>query len=388
MENFVIVKKEKFEKKLLSFENFKKDFLEVFETGEVVCVHGPSGCGKSILTREVLNDYMVVEFDYSILKSRKTTQELFERITGTASVILLDDLDTTLHGWKYVHEQIVERKRITGPIVIIHRERERIESMFDKTPIYFVTPKPPTTLEIEKFGKDFIGNQNTNVLEHWDGENIRNFVVALNMVKEFNFKTSKPDKFYSTKDSIHDLLCVGGEGYERFIGRGIEEHGHVQDMIFSNFKTDSIEEYSRIIDSISESDKYDTHIYMGNWDLLPYFSLLACVIPSKINKNKIENDNLSPGTVWTKCYNQRMRQKAVETFFSTHRISRDLSTFSYLSALIKNKPMEDAVKLCRDYGITSQDIDLMNHITLKTKLKGKFINTLKRTLKHGSRPED
>jgi hypothetical protein len=83
-----------------------------------------------------------------------------------------------------------------------------------------------------------------------------------------------------------------------------------------------------------------------------------------------------------------MRQKAVENFFITHNMGRDLGTFSYLSLLLKNKSMNDAVQLCMDYDITSQDIDLMNHITLKTKLKGKFVNTLKRTLKHGSRSQD
>ena len=125
---------------------------------------------------------------------------------------------------------------------------------------------------------------------------------------------------------------------------------------------------------------------MGNWDFLVYFSLLGCVIPSKINANRVEAKEMVPGTVWTKCYNQKMRQKAVDLFFTKRTaLSKDVDFFSFFARILRDSKQEDALKLCNEYSITSQDLDLMNHITLGSKLKTRDINILKRALKKNVR---
>lgn len=366
---------------LLGIDDFRDLFDPLLEKGEVICVHGPSGCGKSCMTREILSDYTFVEFDFSILKSRKTTLEFFEKIKGSSSVLFFDDVDLSTQGWKYMHEIIKERKCVTGPVVLVSREKEKIESMFCSEEIDFLEVPKQTLENLKNFGRNFLKNQNTNVLEMWNG-NMRNYVISLGCMRDFNLKVSKPDEFFTTQDSVRDLICHGGKGYSRFVGQGIEEHGHMQDVIFSNFKTESIEKYLKIIESISRSDIYDNQIYMGNWDFLPYFTLDACVVPS-IHSDKCSE--IKPGTVWTKCYNQKMRQKNLENFFARNpELKNDISFFSFLSRILKNKSVDGSLKILNNYSFIPSDLDLMNHITIKTKLKGKSLNTLKRALKNAT----
>jgi hypothetical protein len=128
---------------------------------------------------------------------------------------------------------------------------------------------------------------------------------------------------------------------------------------------------------------WDGHIYSGNWDFLPYFANHACVMPAKIIGNRVDHKSLKPGSSWTKHYNFKMRQKHVENFIRRNNSSNfDIDFFTYLSVFIKNLEPDEIMKLLREYDIRSADIDLMNHITLTTRLKGKKILYIKKALKN------
>ena len=145
---------------------------------------------------------------------------------------------------------------------------------------------------------------------------------------------------------IVDLICKGGNGYQRFIGKGIEEHGHTQDLIFSNYSAPALEDSVKISDSLSRADVMDSHIYSGNWDFLPYFTLDACVVPSKIHGNTLDRNTLKPGSSWTKHYNYKMRKKQVDNFISRNPHGHfDIDSFSYLINIIKNMSITTSLEL-------------------------------------------
>tara|TARA_R110000851_G_scaffold7340_1_gene28588 strand:- start:448 stop:1611 length:1164 start_codon:yes stop_codon:yes gene_type:complete len=382
MENFVIIKREK------DFEEIPKFLCKDFEDsldksimgGGVLCVHGPSGCGKSFIVKEILRNYTWIDFHCDILKSRKETEALFEKIRGTDSVILFDDVDIETCGWKYSVDFINSRKYTTGPIIIVSRISDKIINQISD--IKCIPAPLPTVKDINILGKEILKSNDLIFEDIWNG-NLRNFVMAVNCYKTSGLKVDRHDEFFSTQESVRDLICKGGRGYERFIGQGIEEHGHTQDLIFTNYQCDSIEDCARVAHCMSEADVWDGQIYSGNWDFLPYFANQACVMPAKIIGNRVDHKSLKPGSSWTKHYNFKMREKHVENFIRRNNSSNfNIDFFTYLSVFIKNLEPDEIMKLLREYDIRSADIDLMNHITLQTRLKGKKILYIKKALKN------
>ena len=382
MESFVIIKKEKEIEEIHKFEN--KDFEHLVDIhimeGSILCVHGPSGCGKSFIVKDILRNYTFVDIHCDILKSRKDTENIFDKIKGTESVIFFDDVDIDTCGWKCAVEFINNRAYTTGPIIIVTRFPDRISSQIHDV-ICLETPTP-TQEDIKTLGQKIIKTKNVNFEDFWKG-NLRNFTVALTCFKNSGLIVDSQDDLFPTQDSLRDLMCPGVRGYKRFIGQGIEEHGHTQDLIFTNYKCKTVEDCARVADSISEADVWDGHIYAGNWDFLPYFAINACVIPAKIIGNTLNYKDLKPGSSWTKHYNFKMREKHIESFVRRNNSSNfDIDFFSFLAIFIKQLPYDKIMTILRSYDIRSSDIDLMNHIILNSRLKGKKILSIKKALKH------
>jgi len=386
MENFVIIRREKETDNLNIIQNdgFKRNFERHVDEGNVCVVHGPSGCGKSFTSRLLLENYQFVEFTSDILKSKPETTDFIERVEGTSSVWFFDDVDISQPGWKIAAEYIKNPRQIMGPVVIVTRHRDKIQSFVEGVAIEMT---PPSMNELMKFKKKISKISDLKFLKFWDGSNIRNFITSLKMYTRFGFAPDKPDKFYSTTESVDELICEGGDGYKKFIGKGIEEHGHTQDLIFSNYTSDSIEECAKITESFSRADKYDNAMYAGNWDFLPYFTLEACVIPSKYIKNKVKKNEMKPGSAWTKCYNMKMRSKQLSNFISRNPgASLDFESLNYFSNILQNVTNDEFLSTVRSYDFQSCDVDLMKHISLKTELRGRRLINIKKALKQNAVP--
>tara|TARA_R110002074_G_scaffold147826_7_gene298824 strand:+ start:1116 stop:2279 length:1164 start_codon:yes stop_codon:yes gene_type:complete len=382
MDDFVIIKKEKDTENtfpLIPNDRFVTELNNSIMSGAMICVHGPSGCGKSFMTNQVLKEYSFVDFNMDFLRSKKETLHLLNLIGGTESVILFDDVTVSAPGWSCVVEFLTDCKVTTGPIVFVTREPEKVCVHFENVhSIEMILPSPEI---IESYGKKYLNNSHVKILKFWK-ENIRNFLNSLYCFKKFNLTTSFQDDFFSTKDSIHDLMCIGGRGYERFIGHGIEEHGHTMDLIFSNYKCSTLEDCVTISDSLSRAECWDNIIYNGNWEMLPYYTIDACVIPSKTMGNTLERENLGKGTAWTKHYNMKMRAKQLESFKTrSPHIKFDIESLSFICAMLKNLSIEDGMKMLTENNLLSCDLDLMNHIVMNNKLKGKKFTSLKKQLK-------
>jgi len=380
MEDFVIISKEKEKDRipLIKFDNFETLINEHLMQGRLFCIHGPSGCGKSGLIRTILSEYTFIDFGADVMRSKHHTENTLSFLEGTKSVILFDDIDTENQSFKIISDFINHTKYSTGPIVFICRECLKLERVF---PDMLCLEMPvPTSEQLAKLSQQILDGECPPGLVYRG--NLRNYVIALESFKNFNLVVSNGDDFYSTRESIVDLICKGGNGYQRFIGTGIEEHGHTQDLIFSNYKAQSLKDNVTIADSISQADVMDNHIYAGNWDFLPYFTLNACVVPSKVHGNTLDRTTLKPGSAWTKHYNYKMRKKQLANFIGRNPHGNfDIDSFSYLINIIKNSSLSRSLDLLKSYDIQSRDIDLMNHIVLSSRLKGKTLIHIKKALK-------
>ena len=383
MENFVIIKKEKFVDDIprIYFEDFDLQIDKLILDGGVICVWGPSGCGKSLMVKDILKSYTYVDIHADVLKSRKDTETILNSVKGTESVLLFDDIDTDGGSWKLICDFINDTNNIIGPVVFISRRIDRLDGTIEN--MNFIRVPEATDRQIGDLAVKIKPDVTPGEWKQFWRGNIRNFVNSLDCYKRSGLITSEQDEIYSTQDSIRDLICTGGRGYQRFIGQGIEEHGHMQDLIFTNYKCDDIADSAMVADYMSSADVWDDHIYAGNWDFLPYFTLTACVLPSKIVGNVLDYNSLIPGSAWTKHYNYRMRKKQVESFMRRNNSCNfDINFFSYLAVFIKNLPQNEIMNILLCYDIRSQDIDLMNHIILGSRLKGRAINYIKKALKH------
>lgn len=357
MENFVIIRSENSRPK----NNFENKIDECLMSGLVVCVWGGSGVGKTWSCKRVLEEHSFVDFSSDITRSKKDTQDMLEKIQGTSSVLFFDDLSIDCAGFPSIVDFLDNQTCVTGPILITMRNPEKFMKNFKNIEIQYLELKGP---------------------------NKRFEIISTECMNRFGLKTENVDEFYTTRDNIHDLICKGGGGYQRFIGKGIEEHGHNADLIFSNYKCTSIEDTLTVADSLSTSDIFDDKIYEGNWDFLPYFTLHSCVIPSMVMGNTIDEKDLAPGTCWTKLYNQKMREKQLinmKSRITKSNVDIDFITY-FMKILVKISP-DEMKQLCISHGIKSQDIDFMNHL-VDTKLKGRSLNILKKHLKHHARQED
>jgi len=379
MEDFVIITKEKEveELPLIKFDKFDTLINEYLMSGKLFCIHGPSGCGKSVLIRRILKDYTFVDFSTDTMRSKHNTEHTLSFLEGTKSVILFDDIDTENQSFKIIADFINNTKYVTGPIVFTCRECFKLEKIL--TGLVSLEMPVPTIYQLDKLSRQILGDIKHDIVY---GGNLRNFVIALDSFKNFGLVVSEGDDFYTTRESVIDLICTGGRGYERFIGDSIEEHGHTMDLVHSNYNVDTMEDCVKISDSLSRADMMDAHIYTGNWDFLPYFTLDACVVPAAAHGNTLERDKLKPGSSWTKHYNYRMRRKQVDNFINRNPVGGfDLDSFSYLISIIKSLSLTRSLELLKSYDIQSRDIDLMNHIVLSNKLKGKTLIHIKKALK-------
>tara|TARA_R110002074_G_scaffold8841_9_gene35820 strand:+ start:1236 stop:2303 length:1068 start_codon:yes stop_codon:yes gene_type:complete len=351
MENFVIIRSENFRAK----SDFEQKIDDYLMSGQVVCVWGGSGVGKTYSCNRVLQEHSFVDINCDITRSKRCTQDMLKKIAGTSSVLFFDDVLIDCPGFTPIADFIENQVCITGPVLFTIRDPTKFKKYFKDIEIKY--------LELS-------------------GPNKRFEIISAECMEKFGLKVGKNDDFYSTRDNIVDLICKGGRGYERFLGQGIEEHGHNADLIFSNYNCDTIKDAAIVSDSLSRSDVLDDKIYEGNWDFLPYFTLHSCVIPSMIVGNKTDPADIRPGTSWTKLYNQKMREKHFGNMKSRVTKSNvDVDFISYFMRILLKMSCDEMKNICISYGIRSQDIDFMNHLVF-TKLKGKALNTLKKHLKH------
>ena len=376
MENFVIVTKKKEKNKIVWLHN--KDIEHTLAcslcTKRVTWLCGAVGCGKTTLLTKILNTVKYTELNIENLKSKIFIKNFLKKVTLDTWVVVdgaykdiiksntIQDIYTT---YKHKFVFVADYEYISDPRVNV------------------VTMKAPSKTKMINYGTRLIGRENSEKIYKKFAKNFRNFLYAIECFHKHGLEASMKDEFFDSNSNVKDLICKGGRGYQRFIGAGIEEHGHLVDVLFTNCAPKTMDDAVRISDAFSVADTYDTHIYNGNWEFLPYLTLQGCVIPSKINKNTIKPEDITPGTVWTKYYNHCMRKKLLAEFSRrAANIYMGHDFLIHIHNILMQSSVEECLTLLREYNIKSQDLDLMNHV-VSTKLKGRKLIYLKKALKNG-----
>jgi hypothetical protein len=250
----------------------KKD--QFYNTSQVVCIYGPIGCGKTTWVKENLD---FIEVDEGILKSKETTCEFIERVKYQKRHILVDNFDGMLNlpGAGY----------FTKPVT-------KFCTFLVST--YYIEGTVPYKFE----GPDY---------------------------RRLTFSDyAEPDKFIEPSDIVK-LHMTNDRPRLELLDKINCEHGNMLGFIHENYTSadPSLDDVCRISLHMSDANITDSHMYDGNWELMPFFVNSACAMTCQILRGNVST--FSQATIWTKHMNACMRMKQ----FKESRL--DLDTVDFMS---------------------------------------------------------
>lgn len=339
---------------------------------KTVNLYGQSGTGKTFLINLLLK-HKYIEITSDLLRSKNSTLDLLEKLHYSSSNVVIDDLDCDLLGTKEIIELIIKGTRITnGCFIIVSRFYKHINNCEE------IELKKMSINQLVNLGRTSFPKKHLPMIIDVaikSRGNIRNFLTSL------EFSNTK-DIFKTPKQMVYDLTCSDvkyPETPDIYVCKRIHEHGYSWGIVHENYLDAlNIENYyTEIADYMSIADTIDNKIYEGNWEYSEYFSLYGIVIPAiKIN-HKLHTENMRPGSSWTKYSNYKMRMskfKALSKMKNRITIEHVYAIQSYL--------LKDDISMALSYQLEPQDLDVINHLCIKNKLKPKNLLKLKARLKN------
>lgn len=371
MDKYVTIKSIKKNSRVFGQENLINVLENVLKNNETICVYGDTGVGKTYIVEHVLHGTKFIKLSQDILTSKNKIDEYFSRIVESDHHIFIDDLDCEILGIK----EISERKKISnGALIVTCKNIEKI-NFCDCIEVQKLSIENLQSIAKYHYPKKD-GYEVDKCIKNFDGD-VSNFIFSL------GFSHSK-DIFKQPKELVCDLLCKNSKRPEsalNYIGNIIPEHGYSSAIIHENYPdgVSSINEVADIIDNISKSDVIDSELYKGNWEYSNYYNLHGIIKPSTIIDHRLDVNKIRPGSVWTKYNNFRMRQNKLID------ISKRTRGLGINELILLGKHCQqyklDVIPLLLSYGIINSDIDVINHISLRNKIKSKTTQEIKRKLK-------
>lgn len=330
----------------------------------IINIWGNPGSGKSFGIRNYFTNFL--ELDYDTLRGKQSTITYIDRTSNTDLPVIIDD-------WNIVCELIGARE-ILKPInknLTIIISLEPIKEEFEVKSIHW---EDRTLEQLKQIAQKYSD----------DPEKIHKFSVQCGgnlhvLISSLTFNSlGERDIFESPKNFIYGLLCQGGDNdTSDCIGESLCEHGYMWGVVQENY-TDTPEEtmefYADIAGHLSMAGYLDEKIYDGNWHYLPFFNLHAVIYPASAINHRLSADNLRPGSMWTKYQNMCMRQKKLKNIFQ-----KKLDVNSLM--VIRDYCQHGDATMLYDYKLDSQDLDVLNHLSLITKIKPRIMSQLKKALK-------
>ena len=344
------------------------------DANRTVCVHGESGTGKTFLVLDILlKNKNVVEITGSHIRSKLHAVELCEKLSMSYAHVVVDDVDTETYGFR----ELVDRQGKLSRGCMIILARAPILSLKCEC----VELKLLSVNELVNFAKDRFpckGIADVIRLAKLSRGNIRDLISS--------FETEdRKDVFKTPQMFMRDLVCkkhVRSENPSDYIGKRIDEHGYSWGIIHENY-VDSEEvlcNFSDIADWMSMADVLDSAVYDGNWEMLEMFSLYGIVMPAIHLNHSLDTDTMRPGSAWTKYSNFKMRSSKYRSIYGrSARVKLDLDTLQLLHAYCMKDPAA-ALPILKNYRITPDDINVINHLSLITKLKPRALCTIKKLM--------
>ena len=315
-----------------------------------VFICGPTGTGKTHLLREVMDGRASIEIH------TKTTVEYLE---DTRVPIVIEDYDAEPLLYKNLVDQVVEHGTVNGRSMIVTSISAYLLPNFETVFVRPLTPEQLLSIRSGPGAAEAAAKANGS---------IRNFFHHLE-----NYDDT--DTFKTSKEYVKDILCTE-EPFPWF--DTLPEHGHVCDTLQENYPDSKGADIIRIADSLSESDVIDTHVYNGQWSLLPYYIHHGIRVPKAFLGKPLDPGKIRSGSAWTKFGNYKMRFKK---YNEIRRKSGNRLGVEEMCLLKRYAELGRYDRLL-DYDLTPQDFDVMNHLATTSKLKQRDVTNVKKGLKH------
>ena len=371
MDQFVVIRQQKVPE-ILGRNDLVRTLSNIVVNKGMVCMYGDPGVGKTHLAKSVLERDKYFEVTLDDIKSKEAALDFMARVRGATSHLLLDDLDPDSSGWREVATYIRENGRLSrGATIFIMKSVHKVDfcdciqvealsyqSCMDLAKIKF------PGLSIEKIEKSFKRSQG----------NLRNFFDYLNFSDE-------KDIFLSPKDFVYDVLSKSERNPRDYIGHKVDDHGFSWGIVHENYvNAKGIDDRMHLLaEDMSIADVYDANLYEGDWNLLPYFCMHGVIKPAIEINQTLFRESIRPGSAWTKFNNYKARKSKVTEI--KNRTGLDIDELLYLRTLC-NTDHDKALSMMLRYKIIPQDLDVINHLAIVTKIKAKNVQLLKRRLKN------
>ena len=327
------------------------------EEGHNVFICGQIGCGKSFIAESVLDSGNTIELHSELFQKRSSFMDL---IGNTTANIFIDGYDASVHGHKQVVDRVSENKdRVTRGSVVVTSTSIHMIPNFKLIIVPRRTPDAICSLACDNPSARYAASECNG--------NIRNFFDYL------DFSHVK-DVFKTSKDIIIDILSHKGD-FDT--SQTVHEHGHVCDVIFTNYLDSKNCNMTNIIEGLSQTDIYDTQMYKGDWNCMPYYVAVGMATPKLNMGEPIHVDNIQPGSIWTKYGNFKMRQNKLRAIQSRHTTKIGLGELS----LIRRYAIAGDLKPLIEYKLEPLDFDVMNHLAVGNKLKPTDVTKVKKKLR-------
>lgn len=336
-------------------QKFDHEFTKL---GQAVCVFGRSGIGKTWTVHNVLDP--CIEITSEILRSKQETLQFLEKIRGADTPVIIDE-------YECVHDLVGLREITKPPTNGLFVVVSQIPVKFDFEIVTYDFPIPDAQTI-----KKLFPEASEDAIRQSKGD--LRFVI-----QSLTFKSDAKDEFQGARDFIDSLVSVkSNTNPVHFIGHSVHEPGNVTAILHENYVNSKKCNHAVTIQHMSDAVMFEDKIYEGNWDLYPYYNLMGCVLPA-IEIGHTLKPPLRPGSVWTKHQSACAREKRLVT--AAQRVSgRRISMDEIL--MLRMYAEKGNVEILKEYKLTSQDLDVMNHLAYdpKRKIKVKDLTALKKSL--------
>jgi len=330
------------------------------DLGRCVCVLGKTGIGKTWAVHDAFGKNFI-ELTADILRGKQSTIDFLERLESTDTPVVLDEFETMC--------DLIGIREITGPpskgqFIIV--SQIPIESKFEFEIVTYEFPVP-TFEQLKK-----IAPEASDEVIHKSKGDIRQVLKSLKM------KSDDQDTFLSTREFVTSLVAKGStKNPVHYLNHHVQEPGNMVSILQENYPDARGADLALIASEMSMADIFESKLYEGDWQLLPYYSLFGCIIPAMEIGHRLNPDKMRPGSSWTKHQNMCMREKRLKCI--TDRVPfYHLDTETLL--LLRTMAEAGRYDILKEYKLEPKDIDVLNHLSPLRKLKPKTIQMMKKAL--------
>jgi hypothetical protein len=308
-----------------------KGLREMIMGNHVILVFGDAGVGKTFIVKKALAGLSYIDLE--------KPQDFPE---STAHLVL-DDVEFEGDPPRSLGSTIVVSKKFT------HGYQS-----------YYEIPSLPEKELVQIAHEYFDGD-----IESGGATNIRTFLTDLDF-------SGDRDAFPTPKEFVTDLLCSNKIDKWSHAGHVVMEHGYSFGIVHENY-LDAKGDPLRLCEWMSLADTQDDYAKSA-----AFFSFLGIIAPSILLKGSLKPGDIRPGSSWTKFNNYKMRSKKFASM--SRKIPVDIDSLSVLNQYCV-KGDSAAIDCLRAYGLTSSDLDVMNHLMMSKKMKPKVLAGFKKQLK-------